>query len=71
MNDLFDSNDYAEDPRIDFLNWSIWASGAFDYPADRLGLTWGFDRRAQPAALGGARRLLPGRQPSPTPTPST
>ena len=41
VHDLFDGNDYAEDPRIDFLNWSIWASGAFDYPADRLGLTWG------------------------------
>jgi high affinity Mn2+ porin len=41
VKDLFDGNDYAEDPRIDFLNWSIWASGAFDYPADRLGLTWG------------------------------
>ncbi len=27
---------------MDFLNWSIWASSAFDYPADRLGLTWGF-----------------------------
>ena len=42
VKDLFDGNSYAEDPRIDFLNWSIWASGAFDYPADRLGLTWGF-----------------------------
>jgi high affinity Mn2+ porin len=42
VKDLFDGNEYAEDPRIDFLNWSIWASGAFDYPADRLGLTWGF-----------------------------
>jgi high affinity Mn2+ porin len=41
VHDLFDGNDYAEDPRIDFLNWSIWAAGAFDYPADRLGLTWG------------------------------
>ena len=29
------------DPRIDFLNWSIWAAGAFDYPADRRRLTWG------------------------------
>src|SRR5258708_13349090 len=42
VHDLFDGNSYAEDPRLDFLNWSIWASGAFDYPADRLGLTWGF-----------------------------
>jgi high affinity Mn2+ porin len=41
VKDVFDGNDYAQDPRIDFLNWSIWASGAFDYPADKLGLTWG------------------------------
>ncbi len=41
VHDLFDTNDYAEDPRLDFLNWSIWAAGAFDYPADRLGLTYG------------------------------
>ncbi len=41
VKDIFDTNAYANDPRVDFLNWSIWASGAFDYPADRLGLTWG------------------------------
>lgn len=41
VKDIFDGNAYANDPRVDFLNWSIWASGAFDYPADRLGLTWG------------------------------
>jgi high affinity Mn2+ porin len=41
VKDVFDANDYAQDPRIDFLNWSIWAAGAFDYPADKLGLTWG------------------------------
>jgi high affinity Mn2+ porin len=23
------------------MNWSIWAAGAFDYPADRIGLTYG------------------------------
>ena len=28
-------------PRVDFLNLSIWASGAFDYPADSVGFTWG------------------------------
>ena len=41
VHDLFDTNTYAQDPRADFLNWSIWASGAFDYPADRVGLTYG------------------------------
>ena len=41
VHDLFDTNDYAEDGRLDFMNWSIWASGAFDYAADRVGLTYG------------------------------
>lgn len=41
VKDLFDTNDYAQDSRVDFLNWSIWAAGAFDYPADRVGLTYG------------------------------
>jgi high affinity Mn2+ porin len=41
VHDLFDTNSYANDPRTDFLNWSIWAAGAFDYPADRLGYTYG------------------------------
>jgi high affinity Mn2+ porin len=39
--DVFDGNSYARDPRKDFMNWSIWSSGAFDYAADKLGLTYG------------------------------
>ncbi len=39
--DMFDGNAYAHDPRKDFMNWSIWASGAFDYAADKLGLGYG------------------------------
>ena len=41
VHDVFDTNDYAQDPRVDFLNWSIWAAGAFDYAADKIGLTYG------------------------------
>jgi len=41
VSDLFDDNAYARDPRRDFMNWSIWAAGAFDYAADRLGLGYG------------------------------
>ena len=41
VHDIFDTNAYAMDPRADFMNWSIWAAGAFDYPADRVGLTYG------------------------------
>lgn len=40
VQDIFDTNAYAGDPRVDFLNFSIWASGAFDYPANSLGFTW-------------------------------
>ena len=41
VQDVFDNNTYANDPRVDFLNWSIWAAGAFDYAADSVGYTWG------------------------------
>jgi len=39
--DVFDGNAYAKDPRRDFMNWSIWGPGAFDYAADKVGLTYG------------------------------
>jgi high affinity Mn2+ porin len=39
--DVFDNNAYAKDPRKDFMNWAIWAPGAFDYAADKVGLTYG------------------------------
>jgi len=39
--DVFDGNAYAKDTRKDFMNWSMWAPGAFDYTADKLGLTYG------------------------------
>lgn len=39
--DIFDDNDYAHDPRNDFLNWSVWESAAWDYPADARGYTYG------------------------------
>jgi high affinity Mn2+ porin len=39
--DIFDGNSYAKDSRKDFMNWSIWAPGAFDYAADKVGLTYG------------------------------
>jgi high affinity Mn2+ porin len=39
--DVFDGNAYAKDPRKDFMNWSIWGPGAFDYAADKVGLTYG------------------------------
>jgi len=41
VGDLFDTNQYAHDPRSDFLNWSLIDSGAFDYAADAWGYSYG------------------------------
>lgn len=41
VTDIFDNNAYAHDPRTQFLNWSFLTYGAFDYPADSRGYTWG------------------------------
>ena len=39
--DIFDNNTYANDPRTQFLNWSLMANQAWDYPADAIGYTTG------------------------------
>lgn len=41
VTDLFDINQYAHDPRADFLNWAAVDSGSFDYAADAWGYTVG------------------------------
>jgi high affinity Mn2+ porin len=41
VTDVFDTNQYAHDPRNDFLNWSAVDAGAFDYAADSWGFTEG------------------------------
>ena len=41
VHDAFDGNSYSSDPRAHFLNWALWAAGAFDYAADRVGLGYG------------------------------
>jgi hypothetical protein len=40
--DLFDNNAYSHDPRTQFLNWTLMGHGAWDYPADTRGYTWGY-----------------------------
>jgi hypothetical protein len=40
--DVFDANAYAHDPRSQFLNWTLMGHGAWDYPADTRGYTWGY-----------------------------
>jgi high affinity Mn2+ porin len=39
--DVFDKNKYANDPRGDFLNWTLVNTGAFDYAADAWAFTYG------------------------------
>jgi len=41
MGDFFDANSYAHDPRADFMNWAMWESAAWDFPADLPGYTRG------------------------------
>ena len=40
--DIFDNNAYANDPRTQFMSWSLVANDAWDYPADSLGYITGF-----------------------------
>src|SRR3954468_14382724 len=39
--DIFDANKYSHEPRRAFMNWSLMTFGAWDYPADARGYTWG------------------------------
>jgi len=39
--DIFDNNQYSNDPRTQFLNWALITNGAWDYPADAKGYTNG------------------------------
>jgi high affinity Mn2+ porin len=39
--DIFDTNKYANNPKSDFLNWSMINTGTFDYAGDAWGYTYG------------------------------
>ena len=39
--DIFDDNRYSHDPRAQFLNWALMYNGAWDYPANTRGYTYG------------------------------
>jgi high affinity Mn2+ porin len=41
VTDVFDTNQYAHDPRGDFLSWAAVDAGSFDYAADAWGYTVG------------------------------
>jgi hypothetical protein len=42
VTDFFDNNRYSHDPRTQFLGWAVMYNGAWDYPADVRGYTWGW-----------------------------
>jgi hypothetical protein len=41
ITDFFDNNSYTHDPRTQFMAWGVMYNGAWDYPADVRGYTWG------------------------------
>src|SRR5262249_38746802 len=41
ITDLFDTNKFANNPKADFLNWSLVNAGTFDYAGDGWGSTYG------------------------------
>jgi high affinity Mn2+ porin len=41
ITDIFDTNAYANNPKNDFLNWSVINAGTFDYAGDGWGITYG------------------------------
>lgn len=41
ITDFFDNNKYSNDPRTQFMNWSLMSNGAWDYPANMRGYTYG------------------------------
>ncbi len=42
LTDFFDNNRYSHDPRSQFMGWAVMYNGAWDYPADVRGYTWGW-----------------------------
>ena len=39
--DIFDTNKYANNPKSDFMNWTLINAGSFDYAGDAWGYTYG------------------------------
>lgn len=68
ITDFFDNNSYTHDPRTQFMAWGVMYNGAWDYPADTRGYTWGmvhefhtrnwslrYGSAAEPKVANGAR----------------
>jgi high affinity Mn2+ porin len=78
--DMFDTNKYANNPKADFLNWSVINNGAFDFGSDAWSDTYGavaelylgnwalrgglFDMSQTPADVGGNSALGYGLDPT-------
>jgi len=41
VTDFFDNSSVSDDPRTQFLNWALFGSGAWDYPANTRGYNFG------------------------------
>ena len=46
VTDYLDNNNYTHDPRNQFMAWGVMYNGAWDYPADTRGYTWGIVQEA-------------------------
>ncbi len=42
ISDVFDNNEYANSPRVQFMNWCLMNNGAWDYAANLRGYTYAF-----------------------------
>jgi len=42
VTDFFQTNKFSNDPRTQFMGWGTMYNGAWDYPADTRGYTWGW-----------------------------
>jgi high affinity Mn2+ porin len=78
--DIFDKNKYANDPKADFLNWSVINAGTFDFAGDAWSPTYGaaaelykghwalragiFDMSQTPSGGGGNSALSYGLDPT-------
>jgi high affinity Mn2+ porin len=59
--DFFDNNSYSHDPRSQFFNWGLMSNGAWDYPANVRGYTWGavLEYSTEKFKVRGATTLVP------------
>ena len=52
ITDFFDGNAFTHDPRTQFMAWGVMYNGAWDYPADTRGYTWGIVQELQTLKMG-------------------